>query len=107
NLFATTMVLGCLIIGGCTRVDVRLTGLCCSSSQDTPSSPACDLPEKSLNITGYRQEASAWCWVANAKMVANLLNGISRPQCEIVNDVFNPSASCCDDKNSSECNRGW
>ncbi|MEO6202614.1 MAG: papain-like cysteine protease family protein [Nitrospirales bacterium] len=96
-----------LITGSCTKVDVRVTRPCCSPSEYVYEGPSCDLPEKMLSIEGFRQEATAWCWVASAQMVAKHLNGTSLQQCEIVDDLFNPISSCCKDPYTTECNRGW
>ncbi|MEO8324894.1 MAG: papain-like cysteine protease family protein [Nitrospirota bacterium] len=113
SLLSTIGLLGfILIIGGCTKVDVRVTGFCCSSSDDDlPPGPSCDLPEKSLTIERYDQETISWCWAASAQMVINYFRtAAGQPQltqCSIVDDLLTPPETCCGpDKNSDSCLRG-
>lgn len=108
-LFTNTALLGIfLMIVGCTKVDVRVSGFCCSSPEVIPPALSCDLPEKFLPIVGFQQETTKWCWAANAQMVTNYLRGNSLQQCEIVNRDLSPPRNCCESqqaKESFECNQ--
>ncbi len=94
-----------LIIGGCVKVTVRMSGFCCSGSEDTPtypSRPSCDLQEKILAFKGCQQEMGNWCWAASAQCVQKHLVGSLIEQCDIVNDALgHPSGTCC--RNPDTC----
>ena len=112
SLFTTIGLLGFfLIIGGCTKVDVRVTGFCCSSSDDLPSGPSCDLSEKSLTIELYEQETISWCWAASAQTVINYFRTAAGQapltQCSLVDDLLTPPETCCGPaRHSDSCLRG-
>lgn len=113
NLFAIIVVFGCLIIGGCTKVDVRVSGFCCSSSysNDLPPGPSCDLSEKSFTIDLYEQETISWCWAASAQTVINYFRtAAGQPpltQCSLVDDLLTPPETCCGPaRHSDSCLRG-
>jgi hypothetical protein len=99
-LFTNTALLGLfLMMGGCTKVDVRVTGFCCSSSEELSPTPACNLPEKAIAIAGYKQENNSVCWAATAQMVINhylTADGQSPiTQCSIVDGALHPFHTCC------------
>ena len=111
NFFRTIVLVGCFLVGGCTKVDVRVTGFCCSSSDDLPPGPSCDLSEKSLTIELYEQETISWCWAASAQTVINYFRtAAGEPpltQCSLVNELLTPPETCCGQaKHSDSCLRG-
>jgi hypothetical protein len=112
SLFGTIGLFGFfLMIGGCTKVDVRVSGFCCSSSDDLPPGPSCNLPEKSLTIELYEQETISWCWAASAQTVINYFGTVAgQPpfaQCSLVDDLLTPPETCCGPaKHSDSCLRG-
>ncbi len=104
----------CVFWGGCAKVTVRVLAES-PGSGGIPSSPKCDLEEKSLDVQQFKQETGQWCWAASAQMVMNhhrKLNG-EEPlvQCEIVNRAFTtpPEETCCPDglNDINRCHQGW
>lgn len=98
KLFAITILVVCVFIGGCTEVIVRVS-MGPGSSGGLPPTPACNLPEKAITIVGYKQENDSVCWAASAQMVINhyLTTEGQSPitQCSIVDEILNPPNSCC------------